>query len=316
MKRFSKKSDFFACILSLCALVFLPHLVKAQLQDARVAEKKVAILEVVDKQGKIDYGVKLLLRSSLSAAITNTPGYEGYDRVDVSSIMEEQTFQRTGLVSDEQIKQLGEMTGAAYILVAEAAMLTANQLLITAKILDVQTAKMEKMAYVSSDADVRAFERACNELAAKLLGVASVAGSQPKAQPTVAAGEPTQKVPEREVPSKKAKVNPVVTDDCTIRIDSHTEVMCKDLPGVYTWYEAQEACPDGFHLPSFDEMEHICEHCSLRYDDDNLSINLEERAYWTSSTTRRGKPMYITTNDCESEVDDFDDQHSVRCLKN
>jgi len=71
--------------------------------------KKIAILETVDKEGSISYGIKLMLRSSLSYAITNTPGYEGYDRVDLESIVGEQTFQRTGMVSDEQIKKLGEM---------------------------------------------------------------------------------------------------------------------------------------------------------------------------------------------------------------
>ena len=48
----------------------------------RNQKKKVAILEVVDKEGTISYGVKLMLRSNLSAAVTNTSGYEGYDRVE------------------------------------------------------------------------------------------------------------------------------------------------------------------------------------------------------------------------------------------
>ena len=38
--------------------------------------KKVAILETVDKKGDLDYSVKLMLRSNLSKAITNTSGYE------------------------------------------------------------------------------------------------------------------------------------------------------------------------------------------------------------------------------------------------
>lgn len=82
--------------------------------------KKVAILEVVDRDNAINYGVKLLLRTTLAKAITQTKGYEGYDRVDMGAIQGEQDFQRTGMVSDEQIRRLGEMTGAAYVLVAEA----------------------------------------------------------------------------------------------------------------------------------------------------------------------------------------------------
>ena len=60
--------------------------------------KRVAILETVDKEGTITYANKLILRSNLSKAITNTPGYEAYDRTDIDAIMGEQDFQRTGMV--------------------------------------------------------------------------------------------------------------------------------------------------------------------------------------------------------------------------
>ncbi len=49
--------------------------------------KKVAILETVDKENKVEYGVELQLRGYLTDAINRTPGYEGYDRVDMSSIL-------------------------------------------------------------------------------------------------------------------------------------------------------------------------------------------------------------------------------------
>lgn len=139
----------------------------------RNQKKKVAILEVVDKEGTISYGVKLMLRSNLSAAVTNTSGYEGYDRVDIASIMGEQNFQRTGMVSDAQIKKLGEMTGASYILVAEAAALDANHLFITAKILEVESARLERTANVQSGTTVEEFEKACRQLALSLFNRAS-----------------------------------------------------------------------------------------------------------------------------------------------
>lgn len=115
-----KKFVFF-----LAALLLFPL---AQSFAQEEPTKKVAILETVDREGHISYGIRLMLRSSLSYAITNTPGYEGYDRVDLESIVGEQSFQRTGMVSDEQIKKLGEMTGASYILVAEAAKVDATHI--------------------------------------------------------------------------------------------------------------------------------------------------------------------------------------------
>lgn len=101
--------------------------------------KKVAILETVDKQGNVPYGILLQVRSSLTYAISSNEGYEGYDRVDMSAITGEQNFQRTGMVNDEQIKRLGEMTGASYVLIAEAAIYDDEHIIIAAKILDVET---------------------------------------------------------------------------------------------------------------------------------------------------------------------------------
>lgn len=103
--------------------------------------KRVAILETVDKEDQVKYAYEALLRRNLSKAITNISGYEVYDRTDIDAIMSEQSFQRTGLVSNDQIKRLGEMTGASYILVAEVAM-AKEDVLIFAKLLDVETARI------------------------------------------------------------------------------------------------------------------------------------------------------------------------------
>lgn len=103
--------------------------------------KRVAILEAVDKENKVSYANKLILRTSLSKAIVNVAGCEVYDRTDIDAIMSEHTFQRTGLVSSDQIKKLGEMTGADYILVAEAVKVNAKKIFVTAKLLDVETAR-------------------------------------------------------------------------------------------------------------------------------------------------------------------------------
>lgn len=134
-----------------------------------MAQEKVAILETVDKSGTLPYGIKLLLRSSLTSAISNTPGYEGYDRVDMASIAGEQEFQRTGNVSDNQIKQLGVAAGASYVLVAEAANYDATNIIITAKLLDVETFGVKSSAVQISGTSSNEMERACEALAKQLL---------------------------------------------------------------------------------------------------------------------------------------------------
>ena len=133
--------------------------------------QKVAILETVDKESVVPYGVKLMIRSKLAYAITKTSGYEGYDRVDISSIMSEQEFQRTGLVNETQIKRLGEMTGADYILIAEVAKLDNTHILIISKILNVETAKLEKVSDIQTTTNSEDMEKACRELAVRLLGI-------------------------------------------------------------------------------------------------------------------------------------------------
>ena len=139
--------------------------------------KKVAILETVDKEDVVSYGVKLMVRSKLAYAITNTPGYEGYDRVDVGSILGEHEFQRTGLVSDKDIKRLGEMTGADYILVAEVAYLNDSYIFLSAKILNVETARVEQTADTQTQATVEDLEQNCKLLAGKLLNINAETGA-------------------------------------------------------------------------------------------------------------------------------------------
>ena len=137
--------------------------------------KKVAILETVDKEGNVPYGIRLQLRSNLTYAISSTEGYEGYDRVDMSSIMGEHNFQRTGMVSDAQIKKLGEMTGATSILVAEAAIYDQTHIIITAKILNVETASVENSAPPQIvSADPEAMQKACQKIANNLLASKNV----------------------------------------------------------------------------------------------------------------------------------------------
>lgn len=145
--------------------------------------KKVAILEVVDREGKVSYANKLILRSNLAKAITNTPGYEAYDRTDMDAILGEQNFQRTGMVSNDQIRRLGEMTGAQYVLVAEAVVVDANTMYITAKLLDVVTARTEMTDNQMMGNSAKDIQRGCQLLAEKMIKpVVSVpyANHQPK----------------------------------------------------------------------------------------------------------------------------------------
>ncbi len=132
--------------------------------------KRVAILETVDKSGSISYGTKLLLRQSVTYAITQTPGYEGYNRVDMAQMLGEHEFQRTGYVSDSQIKKLGKMTGAAYVLIAEAAPYDAEHIVILANLVNVETGQIENSSIpVVAGTNPEEMAKSCSYLADILL---------------------------------------------------------------------------------------------------------------------------------------------------
>ena len=124
----------------------MPIVFIVMLPFAVFAQTKVAILPAIDRTGEIKYTHKQLLISSLTTAISMTDGYEAYDRIDLSSVLDEQQFQRTGLVSDAEIHKIGEMTGVSYVLITEAAYLDASTLLASAKIENVESAKIDNSA--------------------------------------------------------------------------------------------------------------------------------------------------------------------------
>lgn len=131
--------------------------------------KKVAILEVVDKEGKLTYGQKLALRTYMANAVSNTSGYEAYNRSDVDLIMSEHEFQRTGLVSESEIRKLGEMTGVLYILVTEAAQIDNYGILAIGQLLNVETGKIESVEQEMMGTSSQELQNGCQTLAKKLI---------------------------------------------------------------------------------------------------------------------------------------------------
>lgn len=163
MKRFF----IFACLLLSAVMTF-------------AQTKKVAILEVVDREGRINYSQKMMLRSNLARAVANTTGYEAYDRTDVDAIMNEHDFQRTGLVSDAEIRKLGEMTGVSLILVTEGVLTGDGKIFVSAKILNVETAKVEIIDNMTMGMDASSMQQGCTQLAKRLFGVTATNSAMEK----------------------------------------------------------------------------------------------------------------------------------------
>ena len=133
--------------------------------------KKVAILETIDTKGDISLGVKLMVQSNLKKSISNAQGYEGYDRVNMSQIMGEQEFQRTGMVNEEQIKRLGEVAGCDYIIVSKVAKVDETSIFVTAEILNVETAQTIRADNALMTTTASDIQHGCESLANRLLGI-------------------------------------------------------------------------------------------------------------------------------------------------
>ena len=138
---------------------------------AQNSEKKIAVLEIVDREENVSQGVKLMLRGRLTAAVTATPGYVGLDRVDMDAVLAEHNFQKSGMVAEKHIKRLGEALGADYVMIAEAAWFDPckTTLIVSAKLVDVESFKIVKTAMINTYANSVAVDEKCRSLAKKLL---------------------------------------------------------------------------------------------------------------------------------------------------
>lgn len=109
------------------------------------SQKTVAVLDPTCRDNSVNQFYKQVIRGALESAITNTNDYEAYDRTALDKILEEHDFQRSGIVDDSKIRQLGMMAGVNYIMVSEVSAFQGDMSIIV-KILNIETGKYEKTA--------------------------------------------------------------------------------------------------------------------------------------------------------------------------
>lgn len=144
--------------------------------SAAIAQRKsIAILETYCAEGNISNAYLMMIGSNIETGIIKNPSYTAYNRAQVRALMSEHKFERSGLVKDEDIRELGKMAGVDYVLASEAALLE-NQVFVTAKVLNVVSGRYEMSDNELMDYNPSAIQRGCQNLAAKLLG----GGSTPK----------------------------------------------------------------------------------------------------------------------------------------
>ena len=125
-------------------------------------------------------GVELVsVRGEIRKALVNQAGYQAFSRTDIDQMMKEQKFQQSGMVSDDQRKRIGVMSGADYICVSTVSKGTA-QYYLEAYLIDVETGEITNPASQwgnLSGTQIANLGPLCQELAQELVGYAGSSGS-------------------------------------------------------------------------------------------------------------------------------------------
>ena len=196
--------------------------------------QRVAILETVDLSGEVSYGMKMQVRSTLAYVISHNTGYEGYDRASVSAIFENMDFQRTGSISDAQVKELATTANAAYVLIAEASVYDEQNLIISAKLLDGATGNTANAARpVISGKTPDAIEDACEQLVNHLFE--SIAASASKEGPAIPEGYVDLELPSRTLWKNK-------NEDGLYSFNNAIENFGSNIPSQEQWLELKNSC--------------------------------------------------------------------------
>lgn len=140
--------------------------------------KKVAVWETKCGDNSITSFQSAMVRGGMETAVANASGYTAYDRTAFDAILKEQNFQRSGAVSDSDIKRLGEMAGVQYIIVPEA-LAEGNDFYIIVKMLDVETGEYGAAYDALCGTTPTEIKQACSQLGTKLFSGATI-GNQGK----------------------------------------------------------------------------------------------------------------------------------------
>jgi hypothetical protein len=106
--------------------------------------------------GEEPYGARgayKVLGGELAKAISGGDKYTAIDRTEaiINSLSKEHEFQRSGAVSDDQIKELGRQFGAQYLCIVELSALQGGSFYIDMRLVDVVTARIMNTATASSN---------------------------------------------------------------------------------------------------------------------------------------------------------------------
>lgn len=203
-----------------------------------------------------------MVRGELRKAFARQSGFQPLARMDVDAMLKEQGFQRSGVVDDKQIKEIGKMTSAQYICVSKITKYK-TQLYIESYLVDVETGGYGLTAtqYVNvRDEDYSTLSTACLEMAQEM--VSGLGG--------------------------KIKSSDVSYDKAKQMEEYREEYVDLGLPSGTLWKAENEDCGlitydqaynfYGSSLPTKEQWEELIKHCIwIKNKDDNTSYTIKGR---------------------------------------
>lgn len=110
---------------------------------AQEGKFRIAVFDPTSSGTSIDDGTKIAIREIISSTIVNTGTHAIVERSLLEKVMQEQSFSNSGAVDDNQMTEIGKLAGANKIVVSVVT-LTGGRNMLSVKMIDVQTANVER----------------------------------------------------------------------------------------------------------------------------------------------------------------------------
>ena len=312
---------FFWIILSLYAI----HIAA---QDNRI---RVAVFDPTTSGVSADEGTKLAVQELISSAFVNTGDFIMVERSMIDRILKEQSFNNSDLADASQATEIGRLAGANKV-VLSAVSLVGGRNMISIKLIDVQTATVEKQRAKIVDAgdlldavdplvlDLLGYDTFKYTSASKKKEEKIPAKTAPQSTPVTTytpqtAQQTTQQVVQQPIGVLQTYTAVTTAQGITIPglgfyIAPADEVYGRD--NEMTWATAQARCQQrgtGWRLPNRGELLLMWANRSY--------LDLDRKAgYWSSEAKKKRETYYIDWK--KGKIDDDDPKDAdkkCRCIK-
>ncbi|MDR3000026.1 MAG: fibrobacter succinogenes major paralogous domain-containing protein [Fibromonadaceae bacterium] len=254
------RNTFFLLTIIFCALAFGQKPTVAVVMNDRIA----------DKPRKLSTGAYDQLHGVIEELIDSK--YAIFDRSDdvQKFLMEEQAYQRSGAVSDNTIKALGEQFGVQWLCIVSVNW-SKDSYHLQARLTDIVTRRSKTVTADSPLNSNKAIRSAAAEIANKLLdladsksmgGAGSSGGSSGGSRGSSADNTFTDSRDGKKYRTVKIGSLVWMAENLNYRAGNswcydNDDFSCRKFGRLYDWETAMKVCPQGWHLPSRSEWSYL-----------------------------------------------------------